>query len=125
MYKSTTGPSVGSAPYNFEEVGYMPPPAPSLNGGLYTGEPFAKGAPWANTYVPADVVAYTNVNLRSAKPAPGATTQYPGQTRPGNNIQQMPGIIDYNPATGYIQAKETCSDAQNSACVYDGKYAAW
>jgi hypothetical protein len=41
-------------------------PKPSLNGGLYTGEPF-KGD-WGNVYVKPDVVYMNNVNLITANP---------------------------------------------------------
>ena len=68
---------------------------PALNGGLYTGTPFLKGAPWANVPVIPDVDYMTNVNLRSANPPPDATTQYPGGPRPGNNNQAMPGVDLY------------------------------
>jgi hypothetical protein len=67
-------------------------PKPKVNGGLYTGTPFQKGAPWGNVPVVPDVAYMTNVNLRSADPPPGALFQYPGSTRPGNNEQNMPGI---------------------------------
>lgn len=71
---------------------YMPPPKPSLNGGLYTGEPFAKDAPWANVPVVPDVGYMIHYNLRSAQPPMDALTQYPGNNRPGNNYQPMPGV---------------------------------
>jgi hypothetical protein len=70
----------------------VPPPQPSLNGGLYTGEPFAKNAPWANVPVVPEGTYMTHVNLRSANPPPGAIYQYAGGIRPGNNYQIMPGV---------------------------------
>lgn len=84
--------SLSYADYNFEEVGYIPPPKPSLNGGLYTGKPFDNNAPWRNFPVTPDAAVYTHLNLRSAKPTPEACYQYPGQTRPGNNYLQTPGV---------------------------------
>lgn len=71
---------------------FVPPPQPSLNGGLYTGQPFAPGAPWANVPVTPEGTYMTHVNLRSAHPPPGASHQYAGSIRPGNNLQQMPGV---------------------------------
>ena len=63
----------------------LPPPPPTLNGGLYTGEAFAPDAPWRNFPATPDAVYLTQVNLLSAKPPPGATQQIPGGWRPGNN----------------------------------------
>ena len=37
----------------------------------------------------------TNVNLRSAKPPPGALTQYSNTFRLGNNTEKNPGIVKY------------------------------
>ena len=71
---------------------FVPPPQPSLNGGLYTGQPFAPGAPWANVPVTPEGTYMTHVNLRSAHPPPGASHQYAGSIRPGNNLQEMPGV---------------------------------
>lgn len=71
---------------------YVPPPPPSLNGGLYTGEPFKKGAPYANIPVTPDAGYMIHYNLRSANPPLDALFQYPGNIRPGNNFQTMPGI---------------------------------
>ena len=67
-------------------------PPPPLNGGLYTGQPFMKGAPWANIpYIP-DSDFMTNQALRSANPPNDALYQYQGTVRPGNNFQTMPGV---------------------------------
>lgn len=61
-------------------------PPPKLNGGLYTGEPFRRDAPWGNTPVVPDSVLLIRDTLRSAHPPPGVTNrQYPGDSRPGNN----------------------------------------
>lgn len=71
----------------------VPPPQPSINGGLYTGEPFLPGAPWGNVPVTPDSGFMIHYNLRSANPPPGAIYQYPGGSfRPGNNTPVMPGI---------------------------------
>jgi hypothetical protein len=63
-----------------------------LNGGLYTGEPFEEGAPWATVPVIPDAAYMTHQNLRSANPPVQALVQYPGGPRPGNNEQTMPGV---------------------------------
>ena len=78
------------SPYDYPT--YVPPPAPKLNGGLYTGEPFAKDAPWGNVPVIADIDYMVHYNLRSANPPIEALYQYPGTVRPGNNWQQMTGL---------------------------------
>lgn len=67
-------------------------PPRDLNGGLYTGEPFAPNAPWANVPAIPDASFMIHHNLRSAKPPPEAIYQYPGHERPGNNSAKMPGI---------------------------------
>jgi hypothetical protein len=67
-------------------------PGPKLNGGLYTGEPFLPGAPWANVPVVPETGYMIHTNLRSANPPHQALTQYPGNNRPGNNHQNMPGV---------------------------------
>jgi hypothetical protein len=77
-------------------LGYAPPPPPSLNGGLYTGEPFAAGAPWRNFPATPDGVYLTSVNLASANPPPGATNQFQGSIRPGNNYMELPGVRLYS-----------------------------
>jgi hypothetical protein len=80
------------------EPGYTPPPPPSLNGGLYTGEPFLPGAPWRNVPVVPDASYLTHFNLRSANPPTDALFQYPGGGhRPGNNYTRMFGIKSFSP----------------------------
>lgn len=70
---------------------FVPPPAPTLNGGLYTGEPFARGAPWGNVPVTPDSGYMMFVALRSANPPPGAEFHVPGGgLRPGNNTPLLP-----------------------------------
>lgn len=63
-----------------------------FNGGLYTGEPFKEGAPYANVPVVHDAGYMIHYNLRSGNPPPGAIEQYPGSIRPGNNYQKMIGV---------------------------------
>lgn len=74
----------------------IPPPPPSLNGGLFTGAPFQEGAPWRNFPATPDVVPLITKNLSSADPPPGAQHQFPGGTRPGNNYQDMPLVRWYS-----------------------------
>jgi len=105
--------------------GPVPPPKPSLNGGLYGGAPFTPGAPWANVPVTPDVDVYIHQNLRSANPPPGATTQYPGNIRPGNNWQGMPGVAAYDPSLGNMQVNVPDDGVKGVTCSYDGKYAVW
>lgn len=85
-----------AAPYHSYPVSKDPEtqgiPPRALNGGLFTGEPFAKNAPWGNVPVIPDVSYMTQFNLRSANPPPGAVFHYPGTVRPGNNEPDMPGI---------------------------------
>lgn len=73
-------------------VGQQGIPPRALNGGLYTGEPFAKDAPWANVPVIPDVTYMVHHNLRSANPPPQALVHYPGTVRPGNNEPLYEGV---------------------------------
>lgn len=94
------------APYSSEFS--MPPPPPSLNGGLYTGEPFAKDAPWRNFPAIPDAGYLIHYNLRSANPPPDAIYQYPGNVRPGNNYQTMPGVTKGDPRFNQLCNKAAC-----------------
>lgn len=99
-------------------------PPPALNGGLYTGEPFKKGAPWANVPVVPDASYMIHYNLRSANPPPGAIYQYPGYNRPGNNTIDMIGVRpskqQYN--MSFIQDRENPSLCNCHKCLMS-KYA--
>lgn len=82
-------------PYDFEKYGYQPVPPPSLNGGLYTGEPFYKDAPYANIHIDPDVTVYMHDNLlRGNNPPAGARYQYPS-TRRGNSYVEWRGLAQY------------------------------
>lgn len=70
-------------------------PPPSLNGGLYTGEPFRQGAGHANIPIIPDAGFMTHYALRSANPPEEALYQYPASIRPGNNTPIMPGVNKY------------------------------
>lgn len=82
--------------YEFEKNGYTPVPPPSLNGGLYSGEPFQKGAPWANVRATPDSTYLINQNLKIGNPAftPGSDLQYPA-TRKGNSYVKWTGLKRY------------------------------
>ena len=73
----------------------IPPPAP--NGGLYGGPECLK--PWMPIPVTPTTTNLIQNNLRSANPPPGATEQYIGTTRKGNNYIAMPGVYWYNKAS--------------------------
>lgn len=84
-----------------------------LNGGLYTGEPFEKDAPWGNVPVIPDVDFMTHQNLRSANPPKQALVQYPGGVRPGNNEQKMPGVIRSNNNAIWCNTVDDSTDITN------------
>ena len=73
------------APYDSKNM--VPPKAPELNGGLYTGEAFA--GPWGNVPVVPDVTELTTKTLLMQTHEPMgtlATQQFdPTVLRPGNN----------------------------------------
>lgn len=73
-------------------LGYQPPPRPTLNGGLYTGTPFLPGAPWANVPEVPDAGYLTVVTLSTAHPPRCGQYQMlaGGGLRPGNNTPLLP-----------------------------------
>lgn len=77
--------------WNDENTRY-PDPAP--NGGLFSG-PQAVG-PHASIPVIPTATNMINKNLLSANPPPGASEQYPGTNRLGNNYIPMPGVYWFN-----------------------------
>lgn len=72
----------------------MPPPP--VNGGLFSGP--QSNAPYMPQSVPHTTTYYVQHLLRSANPPPGATEQYIGDNRLGNNYVPMPGVNWYNSA---------------------------
>ena len=70
--------------YGFASYAYIP--KSSLNGGLYTGEPFDESNNYKNYPSKADSLYLHTVILKSANPPPGAQYQYPDNIRPGNNM---------------------------------------
>lgn len=86
----------GTIPPAFRNNGSNNPmPSAPLHGGLFTG-PETKN-PWNAIPVTATMTNYIQNNLRSANPPPGATEQYIGTERLGNNYAPMPGTYWYNP----------------------------
>ena len=81
----------------YEVNPWSPVPHPKLNGGLYTGEPFMKDAPWATIPVKPTWAYMTNQNLRSSSIVPvSGLFQMPVNYRPGNNSDDgMPGLGDF------------------------------
>ena len=75
---------------------YQPP----LNGGLYTGEPFQKDAPWRAFPVLPMGAWMNNVNLRSANPPLQALFVVDSQVRPGNNSTDTPSVSGIARFTG-------------------------
>lgn len=93
------------------EAVYTPPPPPSHNGGLYTGEPFLPGAPWRNFPAVPDSSYLVHVNLRSANPPTDALFQYPaGNLRPGNSYTVKHGITSFSPLHQDLPCAPTVQD---------------
>ena len=77
------------------------PPSPK-HGGLFSGPPSYH--PWNAIPVTPTMTNYVQNNLRSANPPPGATQQYVGTNRLGNNYVSMPGVYWHNP-TNHMNGK--------------------
>jgi hypothetical protein len=70
-----------------------PVPERKLNGGLYTGEPFAKDAEYANVPVLPYSAYWISENIKSANPPKEAVFQMQAGYRPGNNTDpDLPGL---------------------------------
>jgi hypothetical protein len=69
---------------------YEHPPKPTLNGGLYTGEPFAPNAPWRNFPIEPDAGVYAFGNLRGIAPEAALYMLPGGGLRPGNSTPLLP-----------------------------------
>lgn len=108
---------LASAEYNIKDTGYLPPPKPSLNGGLFTGEPFEESGLHRNFPVKPDSVNYHINNLKSAKPPPGAMYQFPDTIRPGNNLPDTValGLSRYSPHHSIMCTKTP----QHTNCEFD------
>lgn len=71
-------------------------PGPALNGGLYTGTPFTRDAPWRNFPVEPEAGVYAFDNLRTIAPAAALYMLPGGGLRPGNNTPMMPSEFATN-----------------------------
>ena len=92
-YKTLTDSLIAPEKQSLNANTAIPDSAP--NGGLYGG-PQSTG-PWANIPVIPSDTNLIHFNLRSAHPPPGATEQYIGTDRLGNNYSPMIGVYWYNP----------------------------
>ena len=80
----------------------MPPR--HVNGGQYTGTPFASAA-WANVPIVPDAGNMVRNGLRIGnEPPPGATQQYVSWSRPGNSESDNSGLV-YDEWTGMMFTK--------------------
>ena len=73
----------------------LPPPK---NGGLFSGP--QSNAPWMPKPVPPTTTYLMQALVKNADPPPppGASEQYPGTNRLGNNYVAMPGVVWFNSA---------------------------
>jgi hypothetical protein len=97
----------------------VPVPPPSLNGGLYTGEPFGPADPHRNFPAAPDAAYLTFHNLRSAAPPPDAVCQPPagGGMRPGNNAAgiDLPHLRPYGPEHAFSCVADGCPMSAQAA----------
>lgn len=96
-------------------------PSPSPNGGLYTGEPFARGAPYGNVPIVPDAGYMIHTALATANPPPGADTQYAVGLRPGNNRSILTGL-EYDSDHGLLLVSRCPALAAGRPCRFR-KYA--
>jgi|APSaa5957512535_1039671.scaffolds.fasta_scaffold80358_2 hypothetical protein len=69
-------------------------PKPQVNGGLYGGPQVDH--PWMPLSTVPTETNYIHHQLLSANPPPGATEQYVGNIREGNNYVSKVGVYKYN-----------------------------
>ena len=93
----------GNVPPAFRNYGpnSAMPPVPR-HGGLFSGP--ESNNPWNSIPVTPTMTNYIQNNLRSAHPPPGATEQYIGTNRLGNNYSSKPGVYWFNP-TDHMEGK--------------------
>jgi hypothetical protein len=91
----------------YDHETYQSAPAPSLNGGLYTGEPFDQTCTYKNYPNKPDSVYLHTHTLSSANPPPGAQDQFPDSIRPGNNLPEtkMMNIVKYDDLHSIVCSK--------------------
>ena len=92
-YKTLTEGLVAPEKRDFDSNSAIPNSLPNV--GLYAGPQSTE--PWANIPVIPSGTNLIHYNLRSANPPPGATEQYVGTDRLGNNYVPMIGVNWYNP----------------------------
>lgn len=118
---------------------YSQIPPRALNGGLYTGEVFMKGAPWANRPVRPETVNYIYHNLRSMHiPPEEAIYMFPGEafapatTRPSchsntstrsKTPKRTPCASRPCPASTYPRASRNSADTLTSSIRHTHKNA--
>lgn len=108
--------------YKQDKVGYIKPPKPSLNGGLYTGEEFKKNASYRNFPNEPDSVYLNTYALKSANPPPGVEFQFPDTFRPGNNLPntQLIGLSVFDNKHSIVCTHtplfKNCSCSKSSEC---------
>jgi hypothetical protein len=86
-----------------------PIPDPALNGGLYNGDAFKSGAPWATVPVRPTSAYLTHTMLQSANPPKKALYQMQGGYRPGNNTDDtIPGLSKFTGEGTYGPFDITC-----------------
>ena len=93
-YTNQACPFNGNEPVTQNNTPSLPQPAP--HGGLYS-DVNSSGKPWHSIPVMPDMNYMITQNLQSANPPPGATQQFIGTPRPGNNSVQLPGVYTYQP----------------------------
>lgn len=97
-------------------------PQAAVHGGLYNAPETTH--PWNAIRVTPTMTNYIQFNLRSARPPPGATEQYVGTERPGNNYAPMPGTYWFNPANPEQQGRhmiKVTSRADEKTYKEDGR----
>ena len=99
---------------NFDFVKqWSPIPPRALNGGLYTGEPFAPGAKYANFPVKPTAAYWVSENLKSANPPSRALSQLQAGYRPENNTD------DQIPDIGYFRGDFATFGPLNTYCILE------
>lgn len=81
-----------------EDPSPVPVPPRQVNGGLYTGAPFAPNAPWGNVPIEPEAhkMAQAAIALGGAQPRTAA--MMPTAPRPGNNEVVLDGFYtDFDP----------------------------
>lgn len=93
---SAIDPSSKYAEYRGSQSSMNRIPPPPMNGGLYTGQPFASKA-WANVPINPDAgsMVHDSLKIGNATVPYEAQYQYVSHPRSGNSEPTMPGLI-YN-----------------------------